>query len=243
MDRFRLLERVGSGGMGTVYRAFDERLQRQVAVKEIASSDAGRVAPRGPGGGPPEPPGHRDPVRARGTRTAGPSSSASWWRGRRSLSWHEPGISRTARSPSSEPTSARRSPTPTSAASSTVTSSRRTSSCGSMTAPGAAPSSWTSASRRLVGAPTLTATGEVVGTLAYMAPEQAEGLDVSEPADVYSLALTLYECWTGVNPVARDTPAQTAREIGRSDAVRSRVPARPPGASRRVPGRVSRSGS
>jgi serine/threonine-protein kinase len=53
-----------------------------------------------------------------------------------------------------------------------------------------------------------------VGTLAYMAPEQAEGLDASEPADVYSLALTLYECWTGFNPVARDTPAQTAREIG-----------------------------
>ena len=44
MDRFRLLERVGSGGMGTVYRAFDERLQRQVAVKEITSSDPARVA-------------------------------------------------------------------------------------------------------------------------------------------------------------------------------------------------------
>ncbi|MGH2981364.1 MAG: serine/threonine-protein kinase, partial [Solirubrobacterales bacterium] len=60
----------------------------------------------------------------------------------------------------------------------------------------------------------ITATGDVVGTLAYMAPEQAEG-DVVEPAaDVYSLALTLYEAFGGENPNARSTPAATARSIG-----------------------------
>ena len=60
----------------------------------------------------------------------------------------------------------------------------------------------------------LTATGTVVGTLAYMAPEQADGDPAGAPADVYGLALTLYECWTGVNPHQRASAAATARSIG-----------------------------
>src|SRR4051812_43889128 len=60
----------------------------------------------------------------------------------------------------------------------------------------------------------LTRTGDVVGTLAYMAPEQAEGERVSAAADVYSLALTLYEGWTGENPVRAASPMGTARRLG-----------------------------
>lgn len=60
----------------------------------------------------------------------------------------------------------------------------------------------------------LTAPGDIVGTLAYMAPEQAEGRPAGPEADVYSLALTLYECWSGENPNRRLNPAATARAIG-----------------------------
>jgi hypothetical protein len=61
----------------------------------------------------------------------------------------------------------------------------------------------------------LTRTGDIVGTLAYMAPEQAEGARVTPACDVYSLALTLYEAWTGTNPVRAAGPAATARRLGR----------------------------
>jgi serine/threonine protein kinase len=67
---------------------------------------------------------------------------------------------------------------------------------------------------RLAGSTALTMPGDVVGTLAYMAPEQAEGREAGPEADVYSLALMLYECWSGENPNRRSTPAATARAIG-----------------------------
>jgi tRNA A-37 threonylcarbamoyl transferase component Bud32 len=61
----------------------------------------------------------------------------------------------------------------------------------------------------------LTRTGDIVGTLAYMAPEQAEGERITGAVDVYALALTLYEGWTGSNPVKARGPAATARNVGR----------------------------
>ena len=68
---------------------------------------------------------------------------------------------------------------------------------------------------RLAGEDLLTRTGDVLGTLAYMAPEQSEGHEVGEAADLYALALVLYEALSGVNPVRGSTPAATARRIGR----------------------------
>jgi hypothetical protein len=67
----------------------------------------------------------------------------------------------------------------------------------------------------LVDQDALTRTGDVLGTLAYMAPEQSEGLEVGRETDLYALALVLYEALAGVNPVRGATPAATARRIGR----------------------------
>jgi len=69
----------------------------------------------------------------------------------------------------------------------------------------------------------LTRPGDVIGTLAYMSPEQAEGLPVDEAADVYSLALTLYEGFSGENPVLGTGLADTARRVGRPIPALERV--------------------
>jgi eukaryotic-like serine/threonine-protein kinase len=67
---------------------------------------------------------------------------------------------------------------------------------------------------RVVGGDALTGTGDVLGTLAYMAPEQAEGLEAGEPADLYSLALVLYEALSGINPVASSRSGRHSRRLG-----------------------------
>jgi hypothetical protein len=67
---------------------------------------------------------------------------------------------------------------------------------------------------RIAGDDALTRTGDVVGTLAYMAPEQAEGGEVGEEADLYALGLCLYEGLSGVNPVRARGAGATARRVG-----------------------------
>ncbi|GAA2491723.1 Stk1 family PASTA domain-containing Ser/Thr kinase [Streptomyces gobitricini] len=60
---------------------------------------------------------------------------------------------------------------------------------------------------RAVGAVTHT-TGSVLGTVSYLAPEQIEHGTADTRADVYACGVVLYEMLTGAKPHAGDTPAQ-----------------------------------
>jgi hypothetical protein len=64
---------------------------------------------------------------------------------------------------------------------------------------------------RVLGGDSLTRTGDVIGTEAYMAPEQAQGLPAGAAADLFSLALVLYEGLSGVNPLRAEIGTGTPR--------------------------------
>ena len=91
----------------------------------------------------------------------------------------------------------------------------------------------------------VTAVGEVVGTLEYVAPEQITGDPLDERSDVYSLGCVLYECLTGQAPFPRATdvallwahvheeptpPSQARPELPKElDTVLARALAKEPG--------------
>ena len=206
---YRVESLVGRGGMGVVYRAYDLRLKRSVALKLVApelSQDDGfrarfleetglaaslehpNVVPIYDAGEVDGPAVPRHALR-RGTGPEG------LWRATARSSPRAPSGS-PRRSP---PRSTRR----TSTASSTATSSPRT--CSStrnehvyLTDFGLA---------RRLGDECRRAPAGSLGTPAYASPEQVTGGDVDGRADVYGLGCLLYECLAGTVPFPRSLRA------------------------------------
>jgi eukaryotic-like serine/threonine-protein kinase len=63
---------------------------------------------------------------------------------------------------------------------------------------------------RVVDAAPVTQTGVVVGTAAYLSPEQASGRPTTPASDIYSLGVVAYECLSGERPFRADSAVGVA---------------------------------
>lgn len=85
---------------------------------------------------------------------------------------------------------------------------------------------------KVIGAEPLTQAGRVVGTPAYMSPEQVVGGEVDGRSDLYSVGVIFYQMLTGSHPFSASTPTGYMRRHYHdrpedpSDRMRSKLPPR-----------------
>jgi len=72
---------------------------------------------------------------------------------------------------------------------------------------------------------TMTRAGMLLGTSAYMSPEQARGQEVDKRADIWAFGVVLYEMLTGSKLFAGETVSDSLASILTHDPVLDRVPA------------------
>jgi serine/threonine protein kinase/Tol biopolymer transport system component len=80
----------------------------------------------------------------------------------------------------------------------------------------------------------ITGEGRIIGTVAYMSPEQAEGKDVDQRSDIFSLGVILHEMATGEKPFKGDTNVSVISSILKDNpsSITELNPALPAGLSR-----------
>jgi serine/threonine protein kinase len=211
LSRFTISDRLGSGGFGTVYRGWDEKLQRPVAVKVIESADGGGRVLR---------------EAQAGARLAHPNIATLYelaHEGSRAFLVTELVEGNTLRRLSRAGMLTERDIATIGADSAEALAHAHAQGVVHrdikpenvlVTDKGGRAKLVDFGIARIVDEQTMTASGDVLGTLAYMAPEQADGERPGPESDVYSLALTLYEAWSGEHPHLHRSAAATARAIG-----------------------------
>jgi len=94
------------------------------------------------------------------------------------------------------------------------------------------------ASPTLMNSPTLTAAGTqlgvILGTAAYMAPEQAKGAAVDKRADIWAFGVLIYEMLTGGRLFAGDTVPETLAGVLKTEIDFDALPAETPASIRRL---------
>jgi serine/threonine protein kinase len=68
-----------------------------------------------------------------------------------------------------------------------------------------------------------TESGQLTGTFGYMSPEQARGQQIEPSSDVFSFGIVLYELLTGEHPFRAGTPIDTLHHIINDEPVSTRV--------------------
>jgi len=91
----------------------------------------------------------------------------------------------------------------------------------------------------LLNSPTLTAVhgtqlGVILGTAAYMAPEQAKGLPIDKRADIWAFGVVLYEMLVGRSLFAGDTVTDTLAGVLKTEIDFAKLPPTTPAAIRRL---------
>ena len=88
------------------------------------------------------------------------------------------------------------------------------------------------------GSPTITSPatglGMILGTAAYMSPEQARGRAVDRRADIWALGVVVFELVTGSRLFAGETVSDTIAAVLRQDIPWDRLPASTPPGLRRL---------